>query len=158
MELFSFYEAQSEFKNFLAREGQSSTLLWLFREDVIFLFARVFVRIPVPAENEARMAACYELGKKRGFGVNLHGFCLLDSQLCCYVVLPKDDLESQYMAMDPNLIKYSFRKELPPAETVRNPVFWKIRAWQSKRARFSHFDDHIPSRSSLLPDYGGSGG
>ena len=152
MELINFYEAQSEFKNLLVREGRSSNLLWLFREDVIFLFARVFVRIPVPAENETRMAACYELGKKRGFGLNLHGFCLLDSQLCCYVVLPKDDLDSQYMLMAPNAIKYSFRDELPEAESVRNPVLWKFRAWQSKQARFSHFDDHMPSRASLLPE------
>lgn len=152
MELTSFNEAQSEFKNFLAGEGRSSNLLWLFREDVIFLFARVFVRIPVPAENEARMAACYELGKTRGFGLNLHGFCLLDSQLCCYVVLPKDDLDSQYRLMAPNAIKYSFRSELPRAESVRNPVLWKFRSLQSKRARFSHFDDHMPSRATLLPD------
>ena len=154
MELFSFDEAQSEFKDFLARAGQSSDLLWLFREDVIFLFARVFVRMPVPAENEARMAACYELGKKRGFGLNLHGFCLLDSRVCCYVALPKDELESQYMMMNPNLLKYTFRIELPQAEGVRNPVFWKFRSWQSKRARSPHFDDHMPSRTSLLPGYG----
>ena len=154
MELISFYEAQSEFKNFLAREGRSSNLLWLFREDVVFLFARVFVRMPVAAENEARMAACYELGIKRGFGLNLHGFCLLDSRLCCYVALPKDDLESQYMMMDPNAVKYSCRTELPRAESVRNPVLWKFRSWQSKRARSPHFDDHIPSKATLLPDYG----
>jgi len=158
MELISFQEAQSHFKKWLATDGPSSDLLWLFREDVIFLYDRVFIRMPIPAENETRMARCFELGQERGFGLNLHGFCLLDSQLCCYVALPKDDLESQYMLMGPDAVKYSWRNEIPLAEAIRNPMLWKIRSWQSNRARFSHFDSHLPSKYSLLPDYVGDGG
>jgi hypothetical protein len=92
-EPFSFQDAQSHFKEWVARDGCAADLLWLFREDVIFLFDRVFIKKPVSGDNESRMAACYELGQERGYGLNLNGFCLLDSQLCCYVALPKDDLE-----------------------------------------------------------------
>jgi hypothetical protein len=158
MEAISFEEAQAQFKEWLASNGPSSDLIWLFREDVLFLFDRVFVRTPIPDENESRMAACYQLGQARGFGLNLHGFSLLDSRLCCYVALPKDDLESQYMMMDPEVVKYSWRSDPPQACAVRNPLLWQVRSWQSNRARFEHFDRHIPSRSSLLPLYRGDRG
>src|SRR6266850_3894005 len=148
----SFEEAQGEFRESLSRNGVSSDVLWLFREDVIFLFDRVFVRIPVSEENESRMRACYEIGQKRNVGLNLHGFCLLDSLVGCYIALPKDDLEAQYMLMSNQSVKYSWRMELPRAQPISSYVIWGIRAWQSSRARFSHFDGHIPSRVSLLPE------
>ena len=154
----SFEEAQAYFKDCLSNNGVSSDLLWVFREDVIFLYDRIFIRTPVPIENEIRAKACYELGQKRDFGVNLHGFCLLDPLLCCYLALPKDDLESQYMLMSNVAVKYSWRTELPEAKSISNALMWRIRAWQSSRARFSHFDDHIPSKYSLLPEYRADGG
>ena len=113
MEAISFEEAQAHFKECLASDGPSSDLIWLFREDVLFLFDRVFVRTSIPDQNESRMAACYQLGQARGFGLNLHGFALLGSRLCCYVALPKDDIDSRYMMMDPEAVKYNWRTHLP---------------------------------------------
>jgi len=154
----SFEEAQSFFKKSLSKNGVSSDLLWVFREDVTFLYDRIFIRTPAPDENEIRAKACYELGQKRDFGVNLHGFCLLDSRLCCYIALPEDDLELQYMLMSKVAVKYSWRTELPEAQPISNGLMWRIREWQSSRARFSHFDNHIPSKYSLLPEYRTDGG
>jgi hypothetical protein len=154
----SFEEAQACFKDCLSNNGVSYDLLWVFREDVIFIYDRIFIRAPVSAENESRAKACYELGQKRDVGVNLHGFCLLDSRLCCYIALPKDDLESQYMLMSNVAVKYSWRTEFPEAKPISNALMWRIRAWQSSRARFSHFDNHIPSKYSLLPEYRADGG
>jgi len=154
----SFEEAQAYFKDCLSSNDVSSDLLWVFREDVSFLYDRIYIRTPVSVENESRAKACYELGQKRDVGVNLHGFCLLDSRLCCYIALPKDDLEAQYMLMSNVAVKYSWRTELPEAQPISNALMWRIRAWQSSRARFSHFDNHIPSKYSLLPEYRVDGG
>jgi hypothetical protein len=148
----SFEEAKASFKSGLSNNGVSSDLLWVFREDVVFLYDRIFIRTPVSAENESLARACYELGQKRDFGINLHGFCLLDSHLCSYIALHEDELESQYMLMSNQSVKYSWQTELREAQAISNALMWRIRAWQSSRARFSHFDNHIPSKHSLLPE------
>jgi hypothetical protein len=149
----TFQKAQVHFRQWVTDEGIATQLLWLFREDVIFLFDRVFVRKPNQEENEGRMEECYQLGQARGFGLNLHGFCLLDSMLCCYVALPKDDAEAQSMLMGPHVVKYSWRSDLLHAERVSNPLVWRARSWKSQRARFTHFDSHLPSKHTLLPNY-----
>ena len=54
----SFEEAQAYFKDCLSNNGVSSDLLWVFREDVIFLYDRIFIRTQFPIENEIRAKAC----------------------------------------------------------------------------------------------------
>jgi hypothetical protein len=146
----SFEEARAYFKDSLSNNGVPSDLLWVFREDVIFLYDRIYIRTPVPTENESLARACYELGQKREFGINLLGFCLLDSRLCSYIAIPQDDLDAQAMLMSKEGVKYSWRTELREAQAISNSLKWRIRAWQSSRARFSRFDNHVPSKRSLL--------
>lgn len=144
----SFEEAQAFFKDCLSSNAVSSDLLWVFREDVIFFYDRIFIRTPVPIENEGRAGVYYELGRERDFGINIHGFCLLHSRLCCYIALPEDDLESQSMLMSNEWVKYSWRTELPEAQPISNRLLWRIRKWQGSDANLPNFDSHILSKES----------
>src|SRR5256885_6286733 len=103
----SFDEALDSFREFLSGQGLSTDLVWVFREDVIFQRERTFIKTPVPVENETRARACYELGQKRDFGINLQAFCLLESRPCCYILLPEDDLDAQYLLMSNISLKLS---------------------------------------------------
>jgi hypothetical protein len=149
----SFDEAVDSFKNFLSGQGLSTDLAWVFREDVIFQRERIFIKTPIPAENETRARACYELGQKRDFGINLQAFCLLESRPCCYILLPEDDLDAQYLLMGNILLKLSVWTNLRKAESISNPVKWQALKLMNRKSRVSGPDDHIASKHSLLPEY-----
>jgi hypothetical protein len=103
----NFHEAKQFFQNFLFEQGFSSDLLWVFGEDIIYLPKRFLIKVPLPAENETFAEACFNVGRERDFGLCLHTFCLLDGRPCCYVQLPKDDLDAQYSLMGNESVKYS---------------------------------------------------
>ena len=149
----SFDEAQGAFKKFLQKQGHSDRLLWLFREDVISEKGVYFIKVPKANENERHAKDCYELGRTRGFGVALHGFCLLDNCVCCYIQLPKDDLDSQYKLMSDVYVKYSVVEPIKKGQAVRNLILWNIRKWKNRRKEQASFIDDIPSKKTLLPDF-----
>lgn len=148
----SYSEAIDSFKEFLSSQGLSSDLRWVFREDVIFRLGRIFIKTPLPTENESRAEACYELGRKRDYGVVLQAFCLLESHPCCYVVLPTDDTDAQYMLVSNMAVKYLIRTDLVGAEPISNPLRWGLLRMLNRKSHIGSFDDHIPSRYSLLPE------
>jgi len=148
-----FDEALISFKEFLSGQGLATDLVWVFREDVIFQRERIFIKSPVPAENESRARACYELGQKRDFGINLQAFCLLESHPCCYILLPEDDLDAQYLLMSNISLKLSVWTNLRNAESISNPMKWLALKLMNRRSQFSSPDDHIPSKGILLPEY-----
>jgi hypothetical protein len=149
----SFDEALDSFKDFLSGQGLSTDLMWIFREDVIFQRERIFIKTPITVENEIRARACYELGQKRAFGINLQAFCLLESRPCCYILLPEDDLDAQYLLMSDISLKLSVWKNLRKAESISHPVKWIALKLMNRGSQFSSPDDHIPSKHSLLPEY-----
>jgi hypothetical protein len=149
----SFDEALDSFREFLSGQGVSTDFAWVFLEDVIFQDERIFIKTPLPAENESRARACYELGQKRGFGINLKALCLLESRTCCYILLPEDDLDAQYLLMSNVSLKLSVWTNLRKAESISNPVKWLALKLLNPKSQFSSFDDHIPSRQSLLPEH-----
>jgi hypothetical protein len=149
----SFDEATRSFEEFLSEQGLPSDLCWVFQEDVVFRGKRIFIKISNPTENWHQAEACYELGRSRNFGMNLHAFCLLESRPCCYVILPEGDLDAQYMLMANSLLKYSVWTDLREAEAVSNPLRWQMLRWRNPKSQFLSSDDHIPSKVSLLPEY-----
>ena len=92
------------------------------------------------------MLQTYELGRQRNFGVCLHAFCLLQSRLCCYVVLPEDDLDGERMLMSNVAVKYSVASNLREAQPIERSV-------ASSASGFDGFNSHIPSKRTLLPDF-----
>ena len=148
----SFAEAIDSFGEFLSSQGLSPDLRWVFREDVIFRRGRIFIKTPLPADNESRAEACYELGRKRDYGVVLQAFCLLESRPCCYIVLPTDDTDAEHMLVSNVAVKYLIRTDLVEAEPISNPLKWLVLRLLNRNSHIVSFDDHIPSRYSLLPE------
>ena len=149
----SFDEALDSFREFLSGQGLSTDLAWVFLEDVIFQDERIFIKTPIPSENETRAQACYELGQRRDFGINLQAFCLLESRPCCYILLPEDDLDAQYHLMSNIALKLSVWTNLRKAKSISNPIKWLALKLINRKSQFSSFDDHMPSKHSLLPEY-----
>lgn len=140
----SFDEANQVFQNFLSEQGLSSDLLWVFGEDIICLPKRFLIKVPIPAENESFAKVCYDIGRERDFGLCLHAFCLLDGRPCCYVQLPKDDLDAQYSLMGNHSVKYSVRSDLINAEPIDS-----FFVWQTYRLRDKFAESRFPSLDKL---------
>lgn len=147
-----FDEAIDVFRAFLSDQRLSPDLIWVFREDVIFRHERILIRTPVPTGNEGRAMACYELGQKRGFGVNLHAFCLLESRPCCYTILPEDDTDAQHLLMSGATLKCSVWTNLKEAAAISNSLKWLALGLFNRRSHSFSAEAHIPSKHSLLPE------
>ena len=147
----NFPEAKQFFQNFLSEQGLSSDLLWVFGEDIICLPKRFLIKVPLPAENESFAEACYNIGVERNFGLGLTAFCLLDGRPCCYVELPKDDLDAQYSLMENHSVKYSVRSDLINAEPIDSFLVWQTYRLGEKFSdtRFSSLDK-LPFRKAQL--------
>ena len=146
----SFDQAVSYFRQFLSNEGLHCELTWLFREDLLFEGDRILIRTPIATENSRLAADSYELGRQRGFGVCLYGFCFFQSRLCCYVMLPQDDLDAERMLMSNVALKYSLASSLREGEPIGRSV-------TSSNSGFDGFNSQIPSKRTLLPDFVATG-
>jgi hypothetical protein len=149
----SFDEALDSFREFLSNQGLSTNLLWIFREDVIFQGARIFIKTPVPLGNEPCARACYELGQKRDFGINIQAVCLLESRPCCYIVLPEDDVAAMRMLIPKVAVKYLVLTDMTKAEPVSNPIKWRMLRLLNRKSHIGGFHEYIPSKYTLLPEY-----
>jgi len=147
----TFREAKQDFQNFLSGQGLSSDLLWVFREDVISLPNRLLIKVPLPENNETLAATCYEIGRERNFGLCLHAFCLLDGRPCCYIQLPKDDLDAQYMLLNNENLKYSVWTDLKNAEPIAKSLHWRVYRLTRKFSdtRFA-VSDELPLREECF--------
>jgi hypothetical protein len=147
----NFHEAKQFFQNFLSEQGLSSDLLWVFGEDIICLPKRFLIKVPLPAENESFAEVCYNIGLERNLGLCLHAFCLLDGRPCCYIELPKDDLDAQYSLMGNLSLKCSVRNDLINAEPIDSFLVWQTYRLSEKFSdpRFSTLDK-LPFRKALL--------
>lgn len=149
----SFDEALDDFRQFILSQKLPAQLIWIFSEDVIFQNEHIFIKTPVFGENALFARKCYELGQKRNFGVSLQGFCLFESQLCCYIYLPEDEVDAQYSLMSKETLKYSVRTNLIEAQPVSNILEWMMLNLKNPESNSFCIDNHIPSRISFLPEF-----
>jgi hypothetical protein len=122
----NFRETKQDFQRFLSTQGLSSEILWIFREDLVCLPNRFLVKVPLPENNETLAESFFNTGRERNFGICLHGFCLLDGKVCCYVQLPDDNLDAQYSLMSSERVKFLIRNNLVNAEPVTNFFSWQF--------------------------------
>jgi hypothetical protein len=115
------------------------------------------IRVPILTKNEKLAEEGYELGRHRGFGVALHGFCVLEKRVCCYIQLPENDLDSQYKLMSDIYVKYSMVDPIQRGKAIKNPIQWSIRRWQNKRIQKNSFIEEKPRKKTLLAVYKGNG-
>jgi hypothetical protein len=122
----SFRESKEEFQKFLAAQGLSSDLLWIFREDLICLPTRILIKVPLPEKNEILAETLFDTGREQNFGICLNAFCSLDGKICCYVQLPNDGFDAQCSLMSNEHVKFSVRTNPLNAEPVTNVLFWRF--------------------------------
>jgi hypothetical protein len=140
----SFDLAIDSFELFLKEQGQTGKLLWIFREDITWHGGRLFVKLPLPGENQLLVAELYERGCVQGLGALMNVFCSINSQPCCYVWIPPNQREAELAQLAGlNLLA-------PSNPQVAQPVFsdalWRWHVWLGKRAGAEKWIDRLPIR------------
>lgn len=132
----NFETARAQFQEFLGKCEYSQKIIWLMPEDVLVSGERfVYVRIPVPTLNEAKVCQMYDEGMARGCGVLMSTICEMPDSTCCYVWFPKDGEEGhQGLWPKDGSVKMTAKMKLAriSGRAVRNPLLW---AWLRLRCR-----------------------
>jgi hypothetical protein len=144
LETLNFKDAVAEFSAFLAENGLTQPLLWAFQEDVVSEKTNTFktlfwVRLPLPGDSEQRAERHFELGKSKGLGMALAAYAVCDDGLLCSFVVPADSVDSEYLMIRPDQIKYSFVKVMPSAAVVRNSFRWTLFTVDPRYKKGNHF-------------------
>lgn len=127
----SFVQAIEKFKEFLAQNSLPTEILWVFIEDTFsrkseFYETHFWLKLPLPKENRYYTERYYEIGQQKNLGIAISAFALCENKVCCSLVLPKDEEDSELLFMSPKFLKFTFAKDLPKAQPVRNYIQWKL--------------------------------
>jgi hypothetical protein len=150
----SFAEATEEFKKFLAENNLPSEILWVFLEDtfypkVEFIEKHFRLKLPLPDENEKLAETLYRVGRQRNFGICLTAFALCEEKVCCAVVVPKDEKDSEYMMTSPEHLKFTIVVDMPAARAVRSSFRWKLFRLLPFKYRQGNSSGYLPSKKDL---------
>lgn len=150
----TFAEAVKEFKKFLAENNQPAEILWVFLEDTFAgnttHFEKHFrLKLPPPEENEKLAEKLYGIGQQRKLGVCLSAFALCEGKVCCAVLAPKDETESEYMLMSPEHVKLSYAMDMPLAEAVTSTFRRKLFRLLPFKYRQGNSSGYLPSKKDL---------
>ncbi len=139
-----FATAVVQLREFIGNEGILNPPVWVFREDVVSVKWRIWVRTPLPEQNQSRAEVLYETARARGLGVALQVLCLLDFEPCCYVWCPRDEMDAEYAMLSG--LKLSIPHPLLAADSVDNLPMWWYRGWQERRCSFPSYVNRVPKR------------
>ena len=97
-----FIHALATFTLFLSKNGFSSELVWVFREDVTSCGRDYWVHLPLCAATMPCWPKQYnEQRCRHGLGVTVNALCQLPGGLACYVWFPKDEVDASYAMQGP---------------------------------------------------------
>jgi hypothetical protein len=142
-----FDTAVEDFRGFLSKEGIGTDIVWVFREDAIARKRRIWIKVPLPAENEGLARRCYFIGKERGLGLRIELKCLLDSTPCCFIWVPEDQLAAEYAMLSG--LKLSIPTEPIHARAVRSSLRWKLTQCFARKSNKQWIIDELPTRADI---------
>lgn len=149
-ELPPFEEATARLRAFLANQVLNSDVLWICREVFLEQWPRLYVKLPL--HNESSLAErIYDEGVRRGIGVELQVFCFVEGRPCCYVWIPKDEIDATYRMLSG--LKLCIRE---PGRQIVVPVKshfqWIWLNWFSLPHLRRSWVEDIPGRTLIFND------
>jgi hypothetical protein len=138
----SFETAIGQFQKLITKCSYSEKILWLTPEDVLLSGKTlVYVRVPVPADNEVRARQKYEEGLQGLRGLLISTLCEIPGFTCCFVWFPKTVYEEpQGLWPQDGSVKMTvrIRDARTSAKAVRSRLLWtslRIRYWSHQGAK-----------------------
>ncbi len=128
----NFEAAVAEFQELLGKSEYAPKIVWVTPEDIIVTGKGfVYVRVPVPAINEAKARQMYDEGIKGGRGLLMSTACELEDSTCCYIWYPENiEEEPQGIWPKDGGVKMAAKIESGKisGKAIRGLLRWKILA------------------------------
>ena len=107
-------------------------MVWLMPEEPLVSGKRfLYVKCPVPENNEQKVRQIYAEGVARGYGLLMRTLCELDGSTCCCIWYPKNHEEKpQGIWPQDGSVKMSANNDRIPGRVIGNQFLWKILAWR----------------------------
>ena len=150
-----FDEAVSVFRNFLRQQGQSDTVLWIWRNSIISRRGsgsrksanrRIFIDRHALADDDS-IRKYYDAGVERGLGIALRVFCVADGNPLCYIYLPEDETAAEYSMM--SSLKCSLPTPCPTATFVNYQFLAALLRLVIRTPRSAWIKNDVPLRPAL---------
>jgi hypothetical protein len=85
-----FDGALARFRAFLKQNNYSENVVWVMAEDILLTGKRfLYVRVPIPAENERMIRRMYDDGVTQGRGLVMGTVCRMKQSTYCYLWFPR---------------------------------------------------------------------
>jgi len=140
-----FDEAVEQFCSFIKGQGRNDRIVWIFRQDVIEIGRRIFVRLPL-SDDEQLVAVKYQEGVRRGLGVALQVYCWVDDRPLCYIWNPKDQMDAEYRMLSGLKLSVPSDPDSRFVTGVKSGIYWRYLVWRERRRTQHNWADDIPCR------------
>lgn len=135
-----FLDEVSALKAVLASRGLSRRIVWVFREQVVILGSRVFVRDPVPLNAFHRTRALYDACRASQAPAVLSVLCTVRPKTrytatACYL---------SRAVLDDERTRFRYPLRPPAGTTVRSPTAWRLLRGIAALAPSSALHDTVP--------------
>ena len=146
-EIPEFSEAVREFQSLLRREGMTTRLIWVFRDDLYQSHSgRVFVRWPESTQTHQLVEKVFADGRAKGL-VELVALGDAADWIAATVWYPK--YESEDVQGWSQNMKLAIRQPLPRATRVP-PTLWSALAWSPSVRRYQRTAFGVGTREWAL--------
>lgn len=118
-----FLDEVSALKSVLASRGLSQRIVWIFREQVVILGSRIFVRDPVPLNTFHRTRALFDACRASRTPAVISVLCTLRPHTryeatACYLSRTTLDADEG--------TRFRYPLQPPAGRTVRSPIAWRM--------------------------------
>ena len=133
-----FDSAVAQFRAFLKRNNYSENVVWVMPEDILLTGKRfLYVRVPIPAENEERIHRMYEDGVAQKRGLVMGSVCMMNQSTYCYLWFPKsaDEIPQGVWPTNGDLKLSAMKKSSSPAgRPINQQILWMLlKLWHHKK-------------------------
>lgn len=133
-----FDGALARFRAFLKQNNYSENVVWVMPEDILLTGKRfLYVRVPIPAENERTIRRMYDDGVAQGRGLVMGTVCRMNQSTYCYLWFPRsaEEIPQGIWPTNGDLKLSAGEKSSSPAgRPINSQMLWMLRKlWHHKK-------------------------
>jgi hypothetical protein len=133
-----FDGALERFRAFLRQNNYAENIVWVMPEDILLTGKPfLYVRLPIPAENERRIRRMYDDGVAQGRGLVMATVCRMNQSTYCYLWFPKsaEEIPQGIWPTNGDLKLSAGEKSSSPAgRTINHGMLWMLlKLWHYRK-------------------------
>jgi hypothetical protein len=139
----NFDGALARFRAFLKQNNYPENVVWVMTEDILLTGKRfIYVRVPIPAENEERIRRMYDDGVTQGRGLIMGTVCRMNQSTYSYLWFPRSAGEIPQGIWPTNgdlKLSASDKSSSPAGRPIKDQMLWMLlKLWHHRKQSLVH--------------------